>query len=401
MEGNSRPDSDDSPLALDWDESRAERKGLNIVEVSQNLFIFTFDREEDCDRVLREGPWAVLGHLLSVKSWSPELALPDVSFDYCSFWAQFHGLPLEGFSAKNVVKLGKLVGKPVAMEDPIENDKVVRSFVRAKMCYQCGRVGHDFKFCTEERARSLVCPSKDRYGPWLGAAPVKAIHRILEIDERGNLKEDQSFHDSEHEVNEEDEVREWKGRDEGAEIEMQDVWASDAKPISLQSDHKKKAFLNFEDCGDSAGKKSSFDSPNVPPLEAEQAGNYLALVPAPQKTYEAKLSRSLQKVNLKRKASVDLSPEKFKRTKARGSSARELLVHPIFSIGVSPEKNRRFKVSPGKRKKKVGRNAKVLSDVLVDVLVSDGMVGIDIVSSMDGSVSDGMGGWPATAPMAP
>ncbi|KAF7820596.1 TMV resistance protein N-like [Senna tora] len=269
MEGGPNFFSEDSPLMLDWDESKASRvrkklligklitekslnrntvksmiakgwgisKGLNISEVSQNLFIFSFDKEADCDRVIRDGPWSILGQLLNVKRWSPEIPLSDVNFGFCEFWAQFHGLPLESFSAKNVAKLGRLVGKTIAVEDPVENEKIARSFVRAKvlvdlskpfvdgfwiprpnspriwlnvkyerlqhLCYQCGRVGHDHKQCGEERAKSLISPSKDRYGPWIGIAPVKAVHRVLVLGVNGDwvvdpLEQDEAREDDAH-----------------------------------------------------------------------------------------------------------------------------------------------------------------------------------------------------------
>ncbi|KAF7812994.1 protein SRG1-like [Senna tora] len=140
-------------IAKGWNVS----KGLSIAELSKNMFFFTLDKENGCVGILWDGPWS-------------------------------------GKSTKNVVKLENMVGRTLAVEELIENDRIARSFVRARvwnMCYQCGRVGHDHKQCEEERVKSLVFLSKDRYGHWIGTMLVKAVHRILEVNAKGEWNGDE------------------------------------------------------------------------------------------------------------------------------------------------------------------------------------------------------------------
>ncbi|KAF7815390.1 reverse transcriptase [Senna tora] len=217
-------------------------KGLTISEVSQNVFLFSFDEEEDCKRIVREGPWAILGRLLIVKPWSPEIAASDLDLDSCLFWVQLHGLPLEGISVGNAVKLGSVAGRVVAVEDPFENGKISRTFVRVRVlmdikralsegvmvkrpsrpiswvefkyerlqqfCYHCGIIGHDYKQCKKDKELSQIHQGKNKFGAWLGTNSVKPLHKILEVDANGLWAGEDAFQEvgQRKEIGNQDEV---------------------------------------------------------------------------------------------------------------------------------------------------------------------------------------------------
>lgn len=82
------------------------QKGLSILEVSENHFRFSFDKEEDCVRILKGRPWLILGCVLVLERWQPTLTLGEVSLTSSPYWVQLHDLPLEGFSMKNLIKIG-------------------------------------------------------------------------------------------------------------------------------------------------------------------------------------------------------------------------------------------------------------------------------------------------------
>lgn len=82
---------------------------------------------------MRDGSWAVMGHLLNIKPWKPAMSFQDVKLYFCSYWVQFHILPLEGFSTRNVCRLGEKVEKVEAIEEPVENGNINRSFVRGRI----------------------------------------------------------------------------------------------------------------------------------------------------------------------------------------------------------------------------------------------------------------------------
>lgn len=82
-------------------------KGLPVTEVSQNVHLFPFEKEEDCARIICDDPWTIMGNLLNVKQWSSSMAFQDVKLDFFTYWVQFLGLPLRGFNAANAIKLGE------------------------------------------------------------------------------------------------------------------------------------------------------------------------------------------------------------------------------------------------------------------------------------------------------
>ncbi|KAF7834622.1 TMV resistance protein N-like [Senna tora] len=184
--------------------------GLAIAEVGVNAFDFTFAKEEECRRIVREGPWTVMGFLLNIQPWRPMKSVEEeVEASFCEFWVQFHGLPVEGMSIKNIAKLGEKVWIVLEIEDPWVKGAIVRSFVRARIridirkplmggmwvprpnlqrlwisakfeklqnfCYGCGIFGHDVKSCEEDDDVS------ERYGLWLGTAPIRAMGRIVKL----------------------------------------------------------------------------------------------------------------------------------------------------------------------------------------------------------------------------
>ena len=86
-------------------------KGLGIVDASDNVFYFNFERDEDCARVLSGRPWMIMGFLLMLEKWTPRLMLKELGLNLSPYWVQLHGLPLEGFSVKNILKLGDKLWK--------------------------------------------------------------------------------------------------------------------------------------------------------------------------------------------------------------------------------------------------------------------------------------------------
>ncbi|KAF7835578.1 TMV resistance protein N-like [Senna tora] len=355
MEGSPNFFSEDSPLALEWEGSNADRvrkqmligklltdkplnhntvksmiakgwglmQGLNIAEVSQNLFIFTFDKADDCDRVVRDGPWAVLG-------------------------------------------------KTITVEDSIVDEKIARSFMRAK----------------------------DRYGPWARTAPVKAIHRVILVGVNGEWKVDCSVNSEEREASQDGEVHDRASNDDSVSSGMAlGGWALE---ISLGScvtslegleDIKVDSVkvmsplpIKIEDKPESHGPST------VQPYEEVFVGTCLALVLVNPKLYEEKLSNVLQNVCLKRKASKELSPDKIKMSQNRAIVG--VLQQEKFSIGVSPPKGSKQKGSPNRRRKKLGRNVWRCLDNLVEIPIGDG----GCLSSMEIFNFEGLGGWPETAP---
>lgn len=61
------------------------------------------------------------------------MVFKEVNFDLWPILIQVHRLPFRYMNQANAIKLGSLVGKDVLVEDPCQNEKLVRNFLRARV----------------------------------------------------------------------------------------------------------------------------------------------------------------------------------------------------------------------------------------------------------------------------
>lgn len=54
------------------------RCDVRIDDLEKNVFVFSFDEEEDCRKVLGERPWMINGALLLTQEWNQALSPEDV-----------------------------------------------------------------------------------------------------------------------------------------------------------------------------------------------------------------------------------------------------------------------------------------------------------------------------------
>lgn len=108
-------------------------KGLGIQDMGENCFRFSFDRDEDCRRVLKGRPWMILGNLLVLEVWQSMLTLEEISLSQSPFWIQLFDLPLEGLTVKNITRIGNFFGEVLAVEDPVVDGRLMRHFARVRV----------------------------------------------------------------------------------------------------------------------------------------------------------------------------------------------------------------------------------------------------------------------------
>lgn len=161
-------------LAQAW----ARYDTVNISETAPGILIFDFEREEDRCKILDISPWAINGHVLSIKRWEPSIGVNDVDFNKVLFWVQIH----ETLSTENAWIIGNEIGMCVEIELNVEATK--RSYLRMKveidvnvplmvgfwwtnsqgterwasikyerlsdLCYECDTLGHTTQTCKED-----------------------------------------------------------------------------------------------------------------------------------------------------------------------------------------------------------------------------------------------------------
>ncbi|KAJ1387655.1 Zinc knuckle CX2CX4HX4C [Sesbania bispinosa] len=185
---------------------------LNISDLGPNVFLFNFKEAKQARKAMDEGPWFVMGHLLSLQHWIPKASVFEVNYDWAEFWVQLHNLPLEFMSDTNAVKVAKLLGDIIMIENPFVDNVLLRLFLRIKVrinikrplltgfwlprkdlprvwifikyerlqgfIYNCGIVGHDFRKCRKEKEMAVYDNTRPRYGATLGVPPAKSLAAI-------------------------------------------------------------------------------------------------------------------------------------------------------------------------------------------------------------------------------
>ncbi|KAF7814502.1 TMV resistance protein N-like [Senna tora] len=398
--------------------------------------------EEDCERILRDGPWSVLGCLLNVKPWISSLRVEDVKLDGCPFWVQFHGLPLEVISAINAIRMGERIGEVLAFEDPFDNDKIARPFVRVRVLVNLlkplldgfwgARVlkdsglergvnaGGSTNFGCNLIANDEVGPPSN--GILLGVQGASTpgrdvgksrIFRGLDKSQGSGVAADASvgiLGRAPKEVNPICVLR----PDSGGSVKVGrvNVGVSSSSPsLSVKLDSDMLTGLGRK----WVRRKGERSNINIPPeyivelpAEEEEHSGCLALVPVESKLYEQDLVKVLRRVSLKRRGDTEGSPVRGKKFKL--DSPIKMDEDPNFVVGAVMEVEGKSKASPGKRRaRKVlecDNNWPSLVN-MVDVpvkLLSEYMKVDNFVFGQGEQLkpfAEGAGGWPKTATKEP
>lgn len=193
-------------------------QGLTIVDLSPNTFLFNFTNPDTPNKILEEAPWNIMGHVLVLSKWNPQVSMHEIEYNHTPFWIQIHGMPLELFSKQNAIRAGNRVGSVIEVEDPFNGTSINRGFLRIKVsvninnplvagfwiaratfpkvwvqiryeklmdfCFNCRRLGHDQRACKYSKTMDEYVPGKSMYGPWIRVAPLK------NLEKPGNQKAD-------------------------------------------------------------------------------------------------------------------------------------------------------------------------------------------------------------------
>ncbi|KAG5566620.1 hypothetical protein RHGRI_002246 [Rhododendron griersonianum] len=196
------------------------RANFTIALWSSSVFLFRFEDEEDCNEVLKDGPWSVMNNLLVLKPLGKGEVIQSMDFSSCPFWVQIHGLPVDKMSRANAEIIGKCFDKLLAIEGGPEGLLLHRSFLRIKVninlslpfpkgfwlkkkspgnsdiwisykfeklsdyCYACGRVGHEKKGCRfiSREAGETSCYGPDLRAPKARPCPVPVEEFKKQVD---------------------------------------------------------------------------------------------------------------------------------------------------------------------------------------------------------------------------
>ncbi|XP_072993767.1 uncharacterized protein [Typha latifolia] len=161
-------------------------EGFSISDMAEGYYVFRFEKQEDLDHVLTNGPWTVQGQVLNLIPWRNNFRPSPEAFTSAPVWIQLHNLPQEYWELEALIPVAAFFGKPLRVDEttldhsrsrfarvcievdlsrPLKTavwlglkDERVDQRVQYEsipiICFKCGRIGHkeeECAFSTKER----------------------------------------------------------------------------------------------------------------------------------------------------------------------------------------------------------------------------------------------------------
>ncbi|XP_030941565.1 uncharacterized protein LOC115966474 [Quercus lobata] len=166
---------------------------LDCVDLEKDFFLVRFSLKADYENVLRDGPWFVGGHYLSIRNWEPNFKPSTTCVSSVAVWVRLPKLPIEYYEPSVLRDIGEAIG-PVLRIDAhtatkskgrfariciqINFDKPLIKLIKIggieqpvqyeglnSLCFSCERAGHKLESC-----------------PYTTRTPAKEVEREVEGD---------------------------------------------------------------------------------------------------------------------------------------------------------------------------------------------------------------------------
>nr|POE56990.1 hypothetical protein CFP56_45521 [Quercus suber] len=157
---------------------------------------------EDYEKVLKDGPWFVRGHYLSIRNWEPNFRPSTASVSFVAMWVRLPELPIEYYEPSMPRELGQAIGPILRVNThtaseskgrfaricvQINFDKPLIKLIRTRgieqlvlyeginsLCFSCSRVGHKAKCCLYT-TRAPVTQDEDKDEDKVDGDPTIAV----------------------------------------------------------------------------------------------------------------------------------------------------------------------------------------------------------------------------------
>lgn len=146
--------------------------------------MFRFEFLEDYAKVLSRGPWFILDHFLTLRKWEPFFRPSTAKFSSIAIWIRFPKLPVEFYNSYVLPQLAAKIGTVLKVDShtllgdkgryarvcvQIDLDKPLIKTIHIgdfkqsvlyesinKVCFTCGRIGHQKWNCPYTSAASSI-----------------------------------------------------------------------------------------------------------------------------------------------------------------------------------------------------------------------------------------------------
>ena len=89
---------------------------LDCVDLGKEFYSVRFSLKEDMDAVLKNGPWFIAGHFLSIRPWEPFFKPDCTSVSSIAVWVRLHALPMELCEVEVLKQIGEAIGKVLRID---------------------------------------------------------------------------------------------------------------------------------------------------------------------------------------------------------------------------------------------------------------------------------------------
>ena len=143
---------------------------MDCVALGNDFFFIRFQNGEDHARVLRDGPWFVGGHYLSIRGWELNFKSSKANMSSVAVWIRLPELPIEYYELSALRAIGETIGLVLRIDTHTAVEtrgRFARLCVQVNLgesitkllkmggieqpvqykglnslCFRCGRVGH-------------------------------------------------------------------------------------------------------------------------------------------------------------------------------------------------------------------------------------------------------------------
>ncbi|XP_061344093.1 uncharacterized protein LOC133290057 [Gastrolobium bilobum] len=219
-----------------------------ITDVENGYFLVCFSCQKDLEHALTVGPWVILDHYLTIRSWEPDFNPFQAVIARITAWVRLPGFPIEYANTELIKGIGNWLGKfikvdaattslargrfaricveldltkPLSAEYKLEGRLKQVKYERLPLvCYSCGQYGYRSEMCSiksptendessqsktrEEQGGKIVTSmatsytngenaKENKYGPWMLVNRQRRFNRNSDSAQKGK-KENQFFH---------------------------------------------------------------------------------------------------------------------------------------------------------------------------------------------------------------
>ncbi|KAL0000651.1 hypothetical protein SO802_014432 [Lithocarpus litseifolius] len=105
----------ESKLNLLWKSAGS----LDCVDLGKEFYSVGFSLKEDMDAVLKNEPWFVTGHFLSIRPWEPLFKPSCISVSSITVWVRLQELPMELYEVKVLKQISEAIGRVLRIDSHI------------------------------------------------------------------------------------------------------------------------------------------------------------------------------------------------------------------------------------------------------------------------------------------